>query len=265
MGGEIDMPYLAGRFIRRCRFIILITVLGLMWPNIAAAQTETSGTVLGCITDPIGQPLFGVTVDVIGNRQHRMVVSNAAGCYERRDLPSDSYVVFARLPGFVSFARDQVRIDPGRTENVSFQMRIAPMCECIAPAPTLSALWNAADAIVRVRITGHKPETTTNREHIAAVLTVWKRHSIGGPAADTLTFSQPLNTDETEPYAIGQDFVIFLQWHSAEGTFVRMMYGDGKGAAFAIEDGRIRSAVLAKYVGMEVDRFLTELQAVSTR
>ena len=56
-----------------------------------------------------------------------------------------------------------------------------------------------------------------------------------------------------------------LRWQPADGTFARMMGGYGKGAAFAVEDGRIHSAVLAKYVGMEVDRFLTELQAVSTQ
>jgi hypothetical protein len=70
--------------------------------------------------------------------------------------------------------------------------------------------------------------------------------------------------EETEPYPIGQDFVIFLRWQSTQDAFLRVQANFGAGAAFAIQDGLIHSAGITGYVGMRLDDFLAELQTLST-
>jgi hypothetical protein len=129
--------------------IALTLVLLLVSQGVSAGQAPATAGVSGCITDPSGQPLPGVEVNVIGNGAHRMVLSNAAGCYEAGDLQRGSYVVFATLPGFLSHTRDQLNIEPGRPERVNFQLPVAPLCECFGLPKTLSALWDQADAVVR--------------------------------------------------------------------------------------------------------------------
>jgi hypothetical protein len=191
------------------------------------------------------------------------VLSNASGCYEAGDFLRGSYAVFATLRGFLSCTRDQLNIEPGRSEQVNFEMRIAPLCECFGLSKTLSAPWDQADAVVRVRISGHKPGPVWSSQHIATVLAVWKRDATSGPTSNTLIFDRRHQRGETEPYAIGQDFIIFLRGIS--GVLTRMADGDGTTAAFAIEDGRIRSAPIASYVGMDVGSLLNELESLSKR
>jgi hypothetical protein len=84
-------------------------------------------------------------------------------------------------------------------------------------------------------------------------------------ATDTLTFVQLAERNEIEPYAVGQEFVIFLRWLSTERGFVRWSNGDGSVAAFAIENGRIRSTPIASYVGMDEEQLAKELSSLAPR
>jgi hypothetical protein len=231
--------------------------------HIGAQTPDARSALVGCITDPAGQPLPGVTVDVSSGSVHRSVFSNAAGCYELTDLLGGSYVVFARLPGFVSFTRDQLNVLAGRVEQLNVQMPVATICECIELS-TLASLWKEVDAVVRLRITGHEPgPAPAYVKHTAAVLNVWKQHPTGGPSAMTVNFFQIQMYDETEPYAIGQEFVMFLRWQSTQDGFVRFQTGRGA-AAFLIQDGLIYSAGIAGYVGTRLDDYLAELRGLST-
>jgi hypothetical protein len=242
----------------------IFAVIGGMVSLKAAAQTiQSASIVTGCITDTAGRPLPGVTVDVGGNGRHRVVQSDASGCYAVPDVPAGSFFVFGRLQGFVSITHDNLNVEPGRSQSIDFQMRVAPICECIAFPATLSKLWDGADAVVRVRITGHHPSNPETR-YRGAVLSVWKRNP-NFNATDTLTFLRYTEPNEVEPYAVGQDFVVFLKWLSAEQVFVRMSSGEGTVAAFAIEDGRIHSAPIAAYAGMDEEQLMKELSSLASR
>jgi hypothetical protein len=145
--------------------------LACLTPLNSAAQGTS--TVAGCITDTTGQPLPRVTVDVGGSGKHRIVHSDAGGCYAVPDVPVGSYFVFARLQGFVSVTRDNLNVAPGRSQNINLQMRIASICECISLPGTLATLWDEADAVVRVRIIGHDSSNPESR-YRAALLSAWK-------------------------------------------------------------------------------------------
>src|SRR5437588_9929636 len=110
---------------------VIVALSGVASLNAAAQTVQSTSTVAGCITDTIGQPLPGVTVDVGGSTTHRIVVSNSTGCYMVTDVPSGSYFVFARLQGFISVTRDSLTVAPGRSQTVNLRMRVAPICECI--------------------------------------------------------------------------------------------------------------------------------------
>jgi hypothetical protein len=222
----------------------------------------------------IGQEVPGVTITVSADDVERTIYSDKAGCYEFTDLPRGSYVLFARLLAFTSVTRDQVEIVPGRGVRFDFEMRVHSICECAGPPSTVASLWEEADAVVRLRITGHGPgpdrwsnpvlQRLPDIKHTATVLSVLKPHPMA--AAATLAFLQPQQYPELEPYAVGQEFVVFLRWLPTWDAFERMHANLGGAAAFAIKNGQIRSAgILGSYAGMSVDAFLTELRALSQR
>jgi Carboxypeptidase regulatory-like domain len=238
--------------------IPLLVVTGL-----TAQAPESTGTLHGCITDRAGQPLPGVSVDISADGVRRTVLSNRAGCYEFIDVPHGLYVVFAKLTGFTSFIREGLRITSNRVEQLDFQMRVACICECIN-YPTLASLWDPAEAVVRVRITGHQLGQDLGCgpyiRHTATIVTAWKRHS---KITDrTITFLQAPMSGDAVPYAVGQDLILFLRWTSTQDAFESV---NGSFSAFGIENGRILSSGFRSYAGMSADDFLAELRALSER
>lgn len=250
--------------LRRSLTPMLVALGCLMAFNAGAQPAQGTGEVAGCISDVTGEPMPGVTVDVGGSGRHRIVLSDVNGCYAVPDVPSGSYFVFARLQGFVSVTQDNLHVQPGRLLKVDLRMRVAPICECLPFPATLARLWDAADAVVRVRITGHEAGSP-EAKYSGAISRVWKR-SPTFTATETLTFVRRTEPSEVEPYAVGQEFVLFLKWSSAEQAFVRMSGGgDGMIAAFALENGRVHSAPLADYVRMDTEQFVNQLDSLAKR
>jgi hypothetical protein len=254
----------AGTSLKRFLTTMFVAVACLA-PLNSAAQSPRTSAIIGCITDPSGQRLPGVTVDVGGGGVHRIVQSDARGCYEVPDVPAGSHYVFARLRGFVSVTRDELTVAPGgSSQTVDLQMRVAGMCECLPFADTLAKLWDQADAVVRVRITGHAPSHPDVR-YGAALSSIWKRPPMWN-TSEALTFERFIEPDEAEPYAVGQDFVLFLKRSPGQQVFVRMSsrWDDAVGA-LAVENGRIHSAPIAAYAGMEVEQLVNELTSFAAR
>jgi hypothetical protein len=80
---------------------IVPVVVVLLAAHVIAQSRDATGILAGCITDPVGYPLPGVTINVSAEGVHRTIFSDAAdsstaGCYELTDLPRGSYIVFAR-------------------------------------------------------------------------------------------------------------------------------------------------------------------------
>src|SRR5437016_2449509 len=81
---------------------------------IASAQ-DTTGTILGTITDASGAVLPGVTITVknVDTSQARTLVSDAAGRYRVPLLQPGRYEVTAQLSGFQTMVRSGITVTVG--------------------------------------------------------------------------------------------------------------------------------------------------------
>ena len=82
-----------------------------------------------------------------------------------------------------------------------------------------------------------------------------------------MTFLQEQASGETEPYDVGQEFVLFLRWDSflPQDSFVRLI---GPMVVFVIQDGRVQrglSPAVDRYARVTIDEFLAELRALAAR
>ena len=70
---------------------------------------------VGRVLDAAGDPLPGVTVEVLGSArgERRLEVTDLDGRYRIDDLPPGIYTVLFALPGFRLVGRDDVGVDVG--------------------------------------------------------------------------------------------------------------------------------------------------------
>jgi len=151
--------------------------------QVDAQSRDATGALAGCVTATTGYPIPGVKIDLSAKGVHRTISSNTTGCYELTGLPPGSYVVFARVPGFASVTRDQIAIAPLGSERRNVQMHIRSICECTGGPSRVASEWKEADAVMRLRITGHQPGPPRTAghfpylKHAATVRSVLKQHS----------------------------------------------------------------------------------------
>ena len=82
---------------------------------VPAPVSAQENAIVGRVLDTAGDPLPGVTVEVLGSAQGetRLEVTDLDGWYRSDDLPSGTYTVFFTLPGFRLVGRDNVGVDVG--------------------------------------------------------------------------------------------------------------------------------------------------------
>ena len=204
--------------------ILVITLL-----TAAPLSAQQSGALIGCITDGVGQRVPGVTVVARTEGTQQTAVANAEGCYEAQALATGVYRATALLSGFDNETREKIAIGPGSTVRLNFEMRVSPMCECLASPATLRERWERADAVAHVRITNrdtHPPAQRGFFGHTAEVLEVFKRHPFGGPTDHTVEFLQGQSSGEPLPYDAGEELIVFLVWSPAAQRFLHHRHSE---------------------------------------
>src|SRR5215216_3650035 len=117
------MIRLALRFV----FVILILAAG-----VARAQ-DTTGTVLGTVTDASGAVLPGVTITIknIDTAQSRTIVSDAGGRYRVPLLQPGRYEVTAQLSGSQTMVRSGITVTVAQQAVVDARMSLGNVSESI--------------------------------------------------------------------------------------------------------------------------------------
>jgi hypothetical protein len=100
-----DDPALA-RVVIRVELAYLLTALLMIG---ASAWAQTTGTILGTVTDPSGQGIAGAKVTVIneGTREERFGSTGATGTFVVVSLPPGRYTVQVENPGFQKFEQKE--------------------------------------------------------------------------------------------------------------------------------------------------------------
>lgn len=236
---------------------------------------SSGASLVGCASDTMTQRLPGVAVVAKSGRVQLTTAADASGCYELKDLPSGSYRVTARLPGFDNVTRDGLNIVAGSVARLDFAMRVSAICECVRlGGTTLAEQWGHADAVLHVRLSASESQPTTPvgyYRHVATVIDALKKPaaSLKGPVC----VLQNQRSAAPGPYDIDQELVLFLKaWRLSEfmitndepGLAVPMGSSD-PAIAFLIQNGHIQQAPsdLSRYVGIPLDAFLDELRALA--
>ena len=220
----------------------------------ARATAQATGSIAGCIVDPVHRPMPGVTVVGRGVAVRGTTETNTKGCYNLKGLPPGPYRVTVRLLGFTNVTRDNVNVAADTPASLDLTMSASPICECVNVTKTVAEHVRDADAILHVRIAGPmagQPPGATSYQHKAVVL-----HVIKGAAEpmSTIGLAQEQASGSPDPYDVDDEMVIF-QRESAV-------------MVFPVRDGRIAGtpAEFSKYTGTTLDSFLYELrQLASTR
>jgi carboxypeptidase family protein len=240
---------------------VIAVALTLLLLGAPARAQEGTGTLAGCVSDGVREPLPGATIRVSGPNIERTIVTEPDGCFRASDLPPATYFIVATLTGFSAVTRDELKVQAGALTRVDFRMGVPPtdLCECLTlPRPTVLSLWQKADAVAQVRIARHDygPEDAIARTvtHTATVLRLWKDTGRGGEVRNSLRFVQPPYERPAEPYVVGQDFILFLTANSQNPFNIA--------GAFALENGRVHSAPVAGYPGTTADDLVAEIAAL---
>ena len=101
------------------------------------AQSTTSGSLSGTVTDSSGAALPGVTIELSGTAMQgvRTTVTDASGSYRFVNVPpGESYSVKANLSGFAPVSKTVARVYLGQEGQVNFTLRAA-----VAEAITVTA------------------------------------------------------------------------------------------------------------------------------
>ena len=107
-------------------------VVALFCVSVATATAqETTGTILGTVTDASGGVLPGVTISVkhLETSQVRSVATDSGGRYRVQALLVGSYEITAQLPGFQNLVRSGVVLTVAMEAVVNITMSIGNVSE----------------------------------------------------------------------------------------------------------------------------------------
>ena len=106
-------------------FVVALTLA--LFATSAMAQSSTTGSIEGTVTDPNGQVVKGATVTVTGANLITAKESTTGddGRYLLSAVPPGKYKVTVDAPGFAKYEQSEVSVNLGRTSTVDGQLSLA--------------------------------------------------------------------------------------------------------------------------------------------
>src|SRR5262245_47070949 len=126
---------------RRLAVIVVVLAAGLYVcaDNAAAGQAQTTGSIVGRITDESGAVLPGVTVTASSPAlqvPQVTAVTDGQGDYRLTPLPIGTYEVVYTLAGFNSIKRDSLRLTAGFVARLDIAMKVGAIEESVTVSAT---------------------------------------------------------------------------------------------------------------------------------
>jgi hypothetical protein len=145
-------------FLSRYRILtalfVFLLVLTSGLTSSAVAQSSTSGSIVGVITDPSGAVVPGVTITALdpSTKLTRTTVSNAQGQYVLQDVVPSTYTLSASKPGFATDEIVGLEVTVGDQKNANFKMAVG------AESTTVDVVASNADVQTMNASTGQTVE-----------------------------------------------------------------------------------------------------------
>ena len=139
------------------------------------AQTATTGTVVGTVTDPSGAAVLDATV-VLRNKATNSQATqstNAAGQYTFANVAPGEYEVTVKKDGFRTFDVAALTVDVAKSYTLDFKMELGAMGQQIQVEATAQVELQTTDAQVGSEVTSDAmTRLPTLRRNAAALLTL---------------------------------------------------------------------------------------------
>ena len=134
---------------KRGLFLTCLLVLVLA----ATARAQTTGAILGTVTDESGAVLPGVAVTAThaATKESRTAHTGAAGTYALPQLPLGEYIVRAELAGFRTIVRSGVEVTLNRQARLDLIMAVGELAEnvvVVGDAPLVESSTNEMGTVV---------------------------------------------------------------------------------------------------------------------
>jgi outer membrane receptor protein involved in Fe transport len=121
----------------------------------AVFAQQTTGTILGRVTDDQGAAIPGATVTATSPATGftRSAVSDTEGAYRLQALNVGEYNLLVELPGFSTVDRKGVVVNIGQSISLDFSLKVASVAETItvtAAAPLIEATVSSVGGVVEI-------------------------------------------------------------------------------------------------------------------
>lgn len=140
----------AGCFDLRKVSLVVASVVLLLLPVKAMAQTASTGVVSGTVRDPTGAVVPGARVELLdtATNQLRVQTTNEAGSYTFTNLPPGIYKVTVSMSGFRTAVVPAVRIQVMKAFTVDVTLEIGQIGEAIEVTASAGVELQKADSTV---------------------------------------------------------------------------------------------------------------------
>lgn len=110
---------------------------------------QTTGTMVGAVTDSSGSSVATATVEVTNTATNakRVVRTDATGYYSVVFLPSGRYSVTASATGFNQSKANDVSLDVGQTARLDFRLEVGDVSQTVTVAADVTALQTESAAV----------------------------------------------------------------------------------------------------------------------
>jgi len=141
------------RLLIRLVLAIVVTsaLSGLLW-----AQTASTGTLLGLVTDPTGALIPGATVELQDSTTNavRSIACNAAGRYVFVGVPPGTYAVRATAKGFKQAEVSSVAVEVTKSYTINLQLQLGESRQTIEVSATPGAELQTLDSTLGATLGG---------------------------------------------------------------------------------------------------------------